>query len=120
MKRSKIINGLLLSSAMAWAVPAMAEEDKVIIVTATGIAQDIEETGAAISVITETDIIEQQSISVGNLLQELPGVNVTQSGSFGSQTSVRIRGAEADQTLVLINGIRVNDPSAPEIGRAHV
>lgn len=100
--------------SVCWSVPAWAEKEPLIVVTATGSEQNIEEAGVSISVITETEILNQQSIVIGDLLQELPGVNVTQSGGFGSQTSVRIRGAEADQTLVLINGSRVNDPSAPD------
>ncbi len=107
---------LMATSAYCSAVPALAADDREIIVTATGIAQDIEETGAAISVITEAEILDQQSIVLAEILQELPGVNVTQSGGLGAQTSVRIRGAESDQTLVLINGIRVNDPSTPDGG----
>jgi len=95
------------------AVHAQSDEN-VIIVTATGVEQSVSDTGTSISVISEEEILDQQSVSVSELLQELPGVNVTQSGSFGSQTSVRIRGAESDQTLVLVNGIRVNDPSAPD------
>ena len=106
---------MLMATSACWGIaPALAAEDREIIVTATGIAQDIEETGAAISVISEADILDQQSISLAEILQELPGVNVTQSGGLGAQTSVRIRGAESDQTLVLINGIRVNDPSTPD------
>lgn len=105
---------LLATSALAIATPALAEEKEIIIVTATGVEQNLEETGASISVITEEEILDQQSLAIGDLLQEIPGVNVTQSGGFGSQTSVRIRGAESDQTLVLINGIRVNDPSSPD------
>lgn len=101
-------------AAILWAVPALAETDEIIIVTATGVEQNIEDTGTSISVLTEADILDQQSISIASLLQELPGVNVTQSGGIGSQTSVRIRGAESDQTLVLINGIRANDPSTPD------
>ena len=106
---------MLMATSACWGIaPALAAEDREIIVTATGIAQDIEETGAAISVISEADILDQQSISLAEILQELPGVNVTQSGGLGAQTSVRIRGAESDQTLVLINSIRVNDPSTPD------
>ena len=41
----------------------------------------------------------------------MPGVAVSQSGSIGSQTQVRIRGAEANQVLVLIDGIKANDPA---------
>lgn len=89
-------------------------DSDVIVVTATGVKQNIKDSGTAISVLTEEDILDQQSITVSGLLQELPGVNVTQSGGVGSLTAVRIRGAESDQTLVLVNGVRVNDPSSPD------
>lgn len=114
MYKFRTLATLLASSAYCYAVPALAANDSEIIVTATGVEQDIEDTGTAISVIDTADILEQQIISIADILQELPGVNVTQSGGLGSQTSVRIRGAESDQTLVLINGIRVNDPSSPD------
>ncbi|MGB5485087.1 TonB-dependent receptor plug domain-containing protein, partial [Parasphingorhabdus sp.] len=116
MYKFQYVAMLMATSAYCSAVPALAADDREIIVTATGIAQDIEETGAAISVITEAEILDQQSIVIAEILQELPGVSVTRSGGLGSQTSVRIRGAESDQTLVLINGIRVNDPSTPDGG----
>ncbi len=110
-RKPKII---LLASALIFpASPALADEE-IIIVTATGTEQDINDSGIAISIIDHAEILAQQSITVADLLQELPGVNITQSGDIGSQTSVRIRGAESDQTLVLINGIRVNDPSSPD------
>ena len=42
-----------------------------------------------------------------------PGVTVNQNGSFGGAATVRIRGASSDQTLVLIDGVSVNDASSP-------
>jgi len=114
MNKYQSIGLAMASSTSLYAVPALANDDPLIIVTATGIEQNIKDTGAAISVLTEEDLRDQQSITLSAILQELPGVNVTQSGGLGSQSSVRIRGAESDQTLVLINGIRVNDPSSPD------
>ncbi|MEJ6596161.1 TonB-dependent receptor [Parasphingorhabdus sp.] len=114
MYKYRILATFLASSAYCCTPPASAADDREIIVTATGIEQDIDDTGAAISILSEADIRDQQSITLSAILQELPGVNVTQSGGLGSQSSVRIRGAENDQTLVLINGIRVNDPSTPD------
>lgn len=114
MYKFRTLATLLASSACCLSSPALAVDDAEIIVTATGTEQDIDDTGTAISVINESDIRDQQIISIADILQELPGVNVTQSGGLGAQTSVRIRGAESDQTLVLINGIRVNDPSSPD------
>ncbi len=114
MYKFQTVAMLMATSTYYGTPPALAADDPEIIVTATGVAQDIEDTGTAISVVSEVEIHDQQSIALAEILQELPGVNVTQSGGLGAQTSVRIRGAESDQTLVLINGIRVNDPSTPD------
>ena len=106
---------LLGSAALGVGGTAQAQTDEnIIVVTATGVEQPAVDTGTSISVISEDEIFDQQSVAVSELLQELPGVNITQSGSIGAQTSVRIRGAESDQTLVLLNGIRINDPSSPD------
>ena len=40
-------------------------------------------------------------------------MTVTRNGGVGTLTNLRIRGAEAEQTLVLIDGVRINDPSSP-------
>lgn len=50
-------------------------------------------------------------MSVTNLLHFVPGVTVQASGSAGKATSVRIRGANSNQTLLLIDGIPMNDPA---------
>lgn len=47
----------------------------------------------------------------GRLLEASPGVSVRRSGGVGGTTDVRIRGAESDQTLVMIDGVRINDPA---------
>ncbi|HEY5412530.1 MAG TPA: TonB-dependent receptor [Caulobacteraceae bacterium] len=49
-----------------------------------------------------------------DVLDTLPGVTVSRQGAFGGVTSVMIRGAPADKTLVLIDGAPVNDPTSPE------
>ena len=43
-------------------------------------------------------------------LRLLPGVWVRQRGPFGSQTDISVRGASFGQTLVLVDGVRINDP----------
>ncbi|MGH7924760.1 MAG: TonB-dependent receptor plug domain-containing protein, partial [Candidatus Binatus sp.] len=56
----------------------------------------------------DPQIQEQKIDRVANVLREVPGVQVTQSGSPGSETDVSIRGATASQTLVLVDGVEVN------------
>jgi len=82
-----------------------------VVVTANRVATPEDEVGSAISVITEEQLADRQDTVVSDILRDVPGVSVTRSGGLGSATEVRIRGAETDQTLVLIDGIEANDPS---------
>lgn len=74
----------------------------------------IEQIGAAVSVVTRKDLENRQIRHGADALRSLPGVEVSQSGGIGNLTQVRIRGAEANQTLVLIDGIEVNNPTDGE------
>ncbi len=67
--------------------------------------------GSAASVVTRDDLETRQSPTAVDILREVPGIAVGRTGSFGGQVDVRIRGAESNHTLVLIDGIKVNDPS---------
>jgi vitamin B12 transporter len=84
-----------------------------IVVTATGFAQPRSETGQAITVVTRSRLDTLQSTTIGDALQTLPSVRVASRGGVGGQTSAFIRGGNSSQTLVLIDGVRVNDPSTP-------
>lgn len=81
------------------------------VVTATRFAVPIETVGSAISVITAEQIKQRQTRFVSDLLRDIPGVSVSRSGTIGASTQVRIRGAEANQTLVIIDGVKMNDPA---------
>jgi len=72
------------------------------------------EVGSAVSTIDRQVIEDRQAIFATDLLQDLPGLAVSRSGNFGSQTAIRIRGAEANHVLVRIDGIEVNDPAADD------
>lgn len=84
-----------------------------IIVTATGSNQFPEFVGQAVTVIDQDLIETRQTVSIADLLATTPGVTVSRNGSVGGFSAVRIRGAEGEQTLTLIDGVRVNDPSSP-------
>ena len=103
---------LLLTTA-ALAAPAAAQDAGDIVVTATGVAQPADQAGQAVTVVTRADLDRRQTVSLADYLATTPGVALSRSGPIGSQTSLRIRGAEAEQTLVLIDGVRVNDPASP-------
>lgn len=64
--------------------------------------------GTAVSVVTRRELENQQVRHVSDALRSLPGVSVSRTGAFGALTQVRIRGAEGNHTLVLIDGIEAN------------
>ena len=88
-------------------------EDDSIVVVASGVEQKAETTGRSITVLDRATIETRQTVSLSDLLATTPGVSSTRNGGPGGLTAVRIRGAEDAQTLVLIDGVRANDPSAP-------
>lgn len=114
------IRFLSCSATLALACPAVAlaqdapEDDATeIVVVATGFARSADETGQAISVIDRARLDTLQSVTVADVLSTLPSVSVAQRGPVGTQASVFIRGGNSSQTLVLVDGVRVNDPSSP-------
>jgi vitamin B12 transporter len=80
-----------------------------IVVTATRMKTPLGEVGTATSVVTDTKIQAQQMHDVTNALREVPGVIVTQDGAPGTLAEVSIRGATPAQTLVMIDGVPLND-----------
>lgn len=81
-----------------------------VVVTASDIPESVATTPAAVTVITRKDIDERQARDVGEVLREVPGLQLSQSGSPGKATSLFTRGAASTQTLVLWNGIEINNP----------
>lgn len=101
--------------ALAAAAPAFAEDKPAgeIFVTATRLPEIGEAQTSAISTLTSEDLERRQIVFVGDALAALPGVTMSQNGALGGQASIRIRGAASQQTLFLIDGVPVNDASAP-------
>lgn len=114
---SRIIRYLLMIvCSLAIPLGAVSAEAKTAIlpdtvVTATFVPTTVEAVGSAVTVITGEQITKSQKRVVSEILREVPGLAVNRSGTVGSLTQIRIRGAEGNHTLVLIDGIEVNDPS---------
>jgi len=93
---------------------ATAVED--VVVTANRSAQPIERVGASVTVLTQAAIEARQTTAVAELLAQTPSVNYSRNGGPGTVTSLRIRGAEGHHTVVLIDGVKLNDPSSTQGG----
>jgi vitamin B12 transporter len=105
----------ILAAAVAFPAAAVAQSSVTlpdIVVTASRGPQSIEQTGSAITVVGERELTTTNPASVVDALRVVPGLDISEAGGPGGTSSVRLRGANAGQTLVMIDGIRVNDPDA--------
>lgn len=121
-------SAVLLLSAPVWAQKAEAEACKkdasgcdlnaakshdLIVVTATGAPSASANVGQAITVIDLAEIERRQPSTISDLIATTPGITISNTGPIGGFSAVRIRGAEGEQALALIDGVRLNDPSSP-------
>ena len=91
--------------------PVMVEE---MIVVASRVPTQANRIGRAVSVISESDIADLGYEYAADLLRFLPGVAVSRTGGYGGQTQLRIRGAEANHSVVLVDGIDVSAAGSGE------
>jgi vitamin B12 transporter len=92
--------------------PALAQSEITVFAPFRGIATPIARAGSAVSVITREEIEQAGQASVAEILRASPGVSFNSSGGFGSSTDVRIRGAESQHTMVLVDGVPVTDTTS--------
>lgn len=100
-------NLVLLLLGLATHAQSQIVTDEVV-VTATRFAEPLEKTIQHTTVITEPEIRASQAIDVPSLLRREAGIEFRQNGGIGRQSSLFLRGAESDHTLVLIDGVRVD------------
>ncbi len=110
--RSKINILLAISAAVSPSISVAQDsdkpnDDKLIVVTANRVEQNINDTLAAVEVITRQDIERTQPESITDLLRTLAGLDFVQNGGAGQSSSLYTRGTNSDHTLVLVDGVRV-------------
>ena len=105
----RYIKFILLLLLFATHVTVYAEN--AIVVTGSRVAVPAKELGSAVTVIDEEQLEQRQVRVLSDVLRDVPGIAVSRTGPSGSFTQIRLRGAEGNHTLVLIDGIEVNDPS---------
>ncbi len=109
-----VLSLVILGATAVFSVdPASSAEQTLpeTVVTATRVETPIEQVGSSITRITAEDLERRQVHVVADVLRDVPGVAVNRTGVVGNLTQVRIRGAEANQSLVVIDGVRVNNPN---------
>ncbi|MHB9040593.1 MAG: TonB-dependent receptor plug domain-containing protein [Melioribacteraceae bacterium] len=86
---------------------------KEIVVTATKTETPYYAIGSSVSIITSNQISERHLQTVVDILREVPGLSVIEQGGPGKLSNVFIRGANSNHTLVVVDGITMNDASSP-------
>jgi len=97
----------------AWAADGPVSMEPVV-VTATRIEEKVSEQASSVSVVERDTIVLKSPALVGDVLQDLPGVDDQRSGGPGNRENIKIRGGSATGTLVLIDGFPVNSPTLGE------
>jgi len=103
-----ISTSLIAQSSNAVGEPPVLEDE--IVVTASALPEDIASVPAAVTVITREEIDGRGARDLAEVLREVAGLQLARSGSAGKATSLFTRGSNSTHTLVLWNGIEINNP----------
>ncbi|MBN2321056.1 MAG: TonB-dependent receptor [Acidobacteria bacterium] len=106
---------LFTMTNLAFAESESEEDEKPqeVVVSATKLETPTREVGSSITVITGEQIEKMQKTTVLDVLRTAPALDVNQSGGPGASTSIFIRGAKSEHTLVIIDGVEMNNPITP-------
>ena len=100
-------------TALAQSVPSSTTALTEVVVVANRTPEPLSSVGNSVTVLDAEQIRTSQATLVSDLLALTPGLSYARNGGIGQPTSIFIRGAESDQTVVVIDGVQFNDPSLP-------
>lgn len=116
---SGLVSRAALSAALVCLFPFQALSQSTappdpleVVVTPNRSPTAIQRTGSAITVLSSSELARSTPASLVDALRAVPGLDVTQAGGPGAVATIRLRGANSGQTLVLVDGVRANDPSS--------
>lgn len=102
------ILSLFVTSIIAAQTFAAADE---VVVTGTYSPVKTEQIAAAVTVINQEELLQLSSHSLVDALRQVPSIWVDEQGGPGGLTAITLRGAESNHTLVLLDGVELNDPT---------
>lgn len=104
---------LLFTSSLFAQEDTMKVALKDVLVTATKYPTEAQHLSSSYSIIDQQLISQSKAPTVLQLLRNVEGISIAQQGGLGKLNSLFMRGANANHTLVLVDGVEVNDPSSP-------
>jgi vitamin B12 transporter len=114
LRRAGSVAPIALALLSAFASTARADQLPDITVTADRIEEPIGETGASVTIIPAAEIEKLGSKGLADALRGVAGIDVDEAGGVGAVTEIRLRGSNPGQTLVLIDGVRIGNPSSTD------
>jgi vitamin B12 transporter len=111
--KQTLTHSLLLSTLLLTTTHATEKLEEIQITTATKSSQPLQETTSSVTVITAEQIEARGYLTVAQVLSHMAGFSIVNSGGIGQNSSLFVRGSGAGKVLVLVDGLRINDPSTP-------
>ncbi|MFT4091532.1 MAG: TonB-dependent receptor [Asticcacaulis sp.] len=109
--RSVCAASLMAATATTTFATTSENPKDTIVVTATRLPTPILKTGQSVAVLDAATIEDKQTLNVAELLALTPSVTIAQNGGLGTVATARIRGAESDHTIYVLDGVRLADPT---------
>jgi hypothetical protein len=106
---------MLIAAPAAFAqnpeTPAEPAEVETLVVTGSRTPLPVESVPASVTVITREDIERGAYTSLVDVMRHIPGIHLEEAGSRGGRASLYTRGLDPNHTVVMIDGVRINDPT---------
>lgn len=101
-----VVANVVLASTLS------AKETGVVVYSATKSAQSIQDVTSNVNIITRAELENKNISTVNEALASIPGVHIVSNGGLGATSTVQLRGMNNNRTLVLIDGVKAQDPSS--------
>ena len=108
MKTNLITTALLLSASAFVQAETKTELEPINVYSASATPMSLHQTASSVTVLTEKDFTERNATYVSDVLKTVPGVAMGATGGRGAVTSLFLRGAESNHTVVVIDGVKMN------------
>ena len=108
MKKNLITTAIFVSLPIFAFAQTETELDTVNVYSAYAAPVNQDKTASSVTVLTEKDFTERNAIYVSDVLKTVPSIAISSSGGRGTLTNFYLRGADANHTAVIIDGVKVN------------
>lgn len=111
----------LMAILLAGAAPVFAQDAPVfdldeIVFSPNLVPTALSRTGVSVTVVSDEELAAAGDVQLSSFLGRLPGISVATEGALGQQSTLRLRGSDSRYVAVLVDGVRVDDPTGITVG----